>query len=337
MKLILLSLAVLSAVAVSGCKPSGSGSGSGKKKIVFVTNAVDPFWNNAAAGVRDAGPKFGVDSETIMPTEGVADQKRIIEDLLTKGVDGISVSPIDPANQNDILNTAAGRTKLITNDSDAPTSNRLLYIGMDNYKAGRMTGELVREALPQGGSVMIFIGRMEQDNSKDRRQGTIDGILGRSEDPTRFDPPGIVIEEAGFKIVGTLTDNFDRGKAKHNVEDTLSKHPDIAGMVGLFGYNPPMILEVLAQANKLRQVKVIGFDENEATLAGIQDGTVHGTVVQNPYMYGYKSVEVLSELIKGNNTVIPANKMIDIPARQIRKDNVDVFWAELKKTLGTTQ
>ena len=94
---------------------------------------------------------------------------------------------------------------------------------------------------------------------------------------------------------------------------------------------------MLAQANKLRQVKVIGFDENEATLAGIQDGTVHGTVVQNPYMYGYKSVEVLSELIKGNNAVIPANKMIDIPARQIRKDNVDVFWAELKKTLGTAQ
>lgn len=333
MKLVHLALAVLSTVAVSGCKPSASGSG--KKKIVFVTNAVDPFWNNAAAGVRDAGPKFGVDSETIMPTEGVADQKRIIEDLLTKGVDGISVSPIDPANQNDILNTAAGRTKLITNDSDAPTSNRLLYIGMDNYKAGRMTGELVREALPQGGSVMIFIGRMEQDNSKDRRQGTIDGILGRSEDSTRFDPPEIVIEEAGFRIVGTLTDNFDRGKAKYNVEDTLSKYPDIAGMVGLFGYNPPMILEVLAQANKLGQVKVIGFDENEATLAGIQEGTVHGTVVQNPYMYGYKSVEVLSELIKGNNSVIPANKMIDIPARQIRKENVDTFWAELKKTLGT--
>jgi len=335
MKLVLLSLAVLSAVAVSGCKPSGSGSG--KKKVVFVSNGVDPFWSNAAAGVRDAGPRFGVDAETIMPTEGVADQKRIIEDLLTKGVDGISVSPIDPANQNDILNTAAGRTKLITNDSDAPTSNRLVYVGMDNYKAGRMTGELVREALPQGGAVMLFIGRMEQDNAKTRRQGTIDAMLGRSEDPTRFDPPGTIIEEAGFKIVGTLTDNFDRGKTKSNVEDTLSRYPDIAGMVGLFGYNPPVILEVLAQAGKLGKVKVVGFDENEATLAGIQKGTVHGTVVQNPYMYGYKSVEVLSELIKGNNSVIPASKMIDIPARQIRKDNIDTFWAELKKTLGTAK
>ncbi len=336
MKTTLLPLLVLAACLVTGCKPSGSESGgSGRKKIVFVSNGVAAFWTIAASGVKDAGPKFGVDTETLMPVEGISDQKRIIEDLLTKGVDGISVSPIDPANQNDILNTAAARTKLITNDSDAPASNRLLYIGMDNYKAGRLCGELVREAMPQGGTVMLFIGRLEQDNAKSRRQGCIDGMLGRTEDPKRFDPPSEVIEEAGFKIVGTLTDNFDRGKTKANVEDALSKHPDLAGMVGLFAYNPPIILEVLSQAGRLGKIKVIGFDEDDATLDGIQKGTVHGTVVQNPYLYGFKSVEVLSELAKGNTAVIPAGKMIDIPARQIRRAEVDAFWADLKKTLGT--
>ena len=143
-----------------------------------------------------------------------------------------------------------------------------------------------------------------------------------------------MIEESGFKILGTLTDNFDRAKAKANVEDTLAKYPDIGGLVGLFVYNPPLILEVLSQANKLGKVKVIAFDEDDATLAGIQKGTVHGTVVQNPYMYGYKSVEVLSELAKGNTSVIPASKMIDIPARQIRKAELDAFWAELKERIG---
>ena len=51
-------------------------------------------------------------------------------------------------------------------------------------------------------------------------------------------------------------------------------------------------------------------------------------------MYGYKSVEVLSELAKGNTSVIPASKMIDIPARQIRKAELDAFWAELKERIG---
>ena len=327
---------ILAAALLGGCKPAAPAtSDPARKKIAFVSNGVASFWTIAAAGVKAAGEKFGVDAETLMPVEGITDQKRIIEDLLTRGIDGIAISPIDPVNQSDILNLAARRTKLITHDSDAPASERLLYIGMDNYKGGRLCGELVREAMPKGGTVMLFIGRLEQDNAKRRRQGCIDGMLGRSEDPQRFDPPSEVIEEAGFKIVGTLTDNFDRAKAKANAEDTLAKYPDIGGMVGLFAYNPPLILEVLTQAGKLGKVKVIAFDEDDATLAGIQKGTVDGTVVQNPYMYGYKSVEVLSELAKGNLSVIPPSKMIDIPARQIRQANVDAFWAELKERIGT--
>ena len=330
---VLPALLALSAVFFTGCKPSGP-SGSGRKKVAFVSNGVASFWTIAAAGVKAGGEKFGVDAETLMPVEGISDQKRIIEDLLTRGIDGISVSPIDPANQTEILNAAAARTKLITNDSDAPASDRLVYIGMDNYKAGRLCGDLVREAMPGGGTVMLFIGRLEQDNAKSRRQGCIDAMLGRPADPKRFDPPSNVIEEAGFKIVGTLTDNFDRGKAKANVEDTLSKYPDLAGMAGLFVYNPPIILEVLAQAGKLGKVKVIGFDEDDATLEGIRKGHIHATVVQNPYMYGFKSVEVLSELAKGNTGVIPAGKMIDIPARQIRQAEVDAFQADLKAKVG---
>lgn len=323
-------------VLLAACKPaapSRNGS-SGKLRVGFVTNAVASFWTIAAAGVKAGGEKFGVETETLMPAEGISDQKRMIEDLLTRGVDGIAVSAIDPANQTDLLNTAAKRTKLITHDSDAPASDRLLYIGMDNYKAGRLCGELVREALPNGGSVMLFIGRLEQDNAKRRREGVIDAILGRAETPGHFYPPSGVIEEKGFKILGTLTDQSDKVKGKANAEDTLAKFPDIGCMVGLFAYNPPLILQALEQAGKLGKVKVVAFDEDDATLAGVKSGAVHGTVVQNPYLYGYRSVEILSELAKGNTSVIPANKFIDIPARQIRQDTVDEFWADLKARLG---
>ena len=335
MKRTLPILLALASILVTACKPaSPAAAGQERKKVAFVTNGVASFWTIAAAGVKAGGEKFGVDAETLMPAEGIGDQKRIVEDLLTRGIDGISISPIDPTNQSDILNEAAKRTKLVTNDSDAPASDRLVYIGTDNYKAGRMCGDLVREAMPHGGTVMLFIGRLEQDNAKARRQGCIDAMLGRSEDPKRFDPPSDVIEEAGFKILGTLTDNFDRAKGKANAEDTLAKYPDIGCMVGLFAYNPPLLLEVLGQADKLGKVKVVAFDEDDATLTGIQKGNVQGTVVQNPYMYGYKSVEVLNELAKGNTSVIPASKMIDIPTRQIRAPDVDAFWADLKEKMA---
>ena len=336
----------LTAVLVgSGCGPAkapdapaaGGAAPAKKLKVAFVSNGVAAFWKIAGAGVKAAGEKLGVDAQTLMPVEGIGDQKRMIEDLLTRGVDGIAVSPIDPVNQTEFLNQAAHRAKLLTHDSEAPNSDRLVYIGMDNYKAGRLCGDLVREVLPKGGTIMIFIGRLEQDNAKRRRQGTIDAILGRPENPTNFDPPGAVLEANGYKILGTLTDQFDPAKGKANAEDTLAKYPDISCLVGLFAYNPPLMLEALSQAGKLGKVKVVAFDEDNATLEGIKKGTVHGTVVQNPYMYGYKSVEILTGVLRGEAGVIPAAKFIDIPARQIRQDSVEAFWADLKAKVGGGQ
>jgi ribose transport system substrate-binding protein len=272
-----------------------------------------------------------------MPAEGISDQKRMIEDLLTRGIDGIALSPIDPANQTELINVASKKAKVITHDSDAPKSERLLYIGMDNYKAGRMCGELVREAMPTGGTIMIFIGRLEQDNAKRRRQGVIDAVLGRSEDSSRFDETSAVLEGNGFKILGTLTDQFDRAKGKANAEDALAKYPDLGCMVGLFAYNPPLILEALSQSNKLGKVKLVAFDEDDATLDGIEKGSVYGTVVQDPYMYGYKSVEVLSGLLNGKPAAVGADKFLDIPARKILKENVGTFRTELKTRLGAGQ
>ena len=105
-------------------------------------------------------------------------------------------------------------------------------------------------------------------------------------------------------------------------------------MVGLFAYNPPLILEALKQAGRIGEVKVIGFDEDEVTLQGIRNDSVHGTVVQDPYEYGKRSIEILDALSKGDTSVIPENKFVDIPARQIRKDNVDAFWSDLNSKLG---
>jgi len=338
----LLGLLSISLGACNKSAPTEGGaaspaSGEKTKKIAFVTNGVASFWTIAAAGVKAAAQEFKIDAQTLMPAEGISDQKRMIEDLLTRGIDGIALSPIDPTNQTELINIAAKKAKVITHDSDAPQSERLLYIGMDNYKAGRMCGEMVREAMPKGGTIMIFIGRLEQDNAKRRRQGVIDAVLGRPDDSNHFDETSAVLEGNGFKILGTLTDQFDRAKGKANAEDALAKYPDLGCMVGLFAYNPPLILEALSQSNKLGTVKLVAFDEDDATLDGIQKGNVFGTVVQDPYMYGYKSVEVLAGLLNGKPAPGGAEKFLDIPARKIRKENVVEFRTQLKTRLGATQ
>lgn len=302
--------------------------------LAYVTNGIAPFWVIAEAGAEQAGRDLGVRVSVHMPVEGLTDQKRILEDLLTLGADGIAVSAIDPVNQVDLLDHVAARTPLITHDSDAPESVRLCYVGMDNYIAGRMAGALVREAVPDGGDVCLFVGRLEQDNARRRRQGVIDELLGRTPDAERYDPPGTVVEGNGYRILGTLTDQFDLAAGKANAEDALARHPDLDCMVGLFAYNPPMILEALARAGRTGSVKVVGFDEADETLAGILAGSVHGTVVQDPYQYGYRSIEILAALAAGDRSVIPASGFVDIPARQIRAEDARRFWDELNARSG---
>lgn len=320
-------------VAVSFFGISCQEKGPAAKRYAFITNGVAEFWTIAEAGANKAGEDLGVDVSVLMPGS-LTDQKQMVEDAITRGVDGIAVSPIDSKNQTDMLNRAAKATRLVTHDSDAPDSDRLAYTGMDNYTAGRLCGQLVKEALPDGGEVMVLIGRMEQDNSRKRRQGVIDELLDRPVDPERFDPPDAELKGEKFTILGTMTDGFDLARAKANAEDALSRYPDIDGMIGLFAYNPPAILQALEQGGKLNKVKVIGFDEDSQTLAGIQKGIVYGTVVQNPYEYGYQSVKILNALAAGDESVLADGDFISIPGRQIRKDNVDEFWADLKSKTG---
>jgi len=333
----------------TGGKDGETGEGTGEEKttqspdgetkapprIAFVTNQVADFWNIAKAGCLDAQKDFDIEVDVRMPAKAaVPDQKQIVEDLVSDGIDAIAISPLDATNQKAWLNEIALKVPLITHDSDAPGSDRIMYIGMDNYLAGRMVGDLVKEALPDGGEVMLFIGRLEQNNSKLRRQGVIDVLLGRETRPDEFDPVEGELKGDKYTILDTLLDTGSQPVCKQKAADALNAFPNVDAMVGLFEYNPPAIYQALKQAGRLGEVKIIGFDENELTLQAIKDGDCVGTVVQNPYMYGYESMRVLKAILDGDNSVVPDSKFIDIPARAITASNVDEFWDDLKAKKG---
>ncbi len=318
-------------ILVSGCAPQ-----SEKKPLVgFITNGIASFWVIADKGARDAAEEFGVEVEVMMPSDGTAaDQRRMVQDLLARGAGGIAITPLDPANQMGLLSEIAQNAHLITHDSDAPESARLVYIGMDNYEAGRMCGRLLKRAMPGGGTVVLFVGRAGQLNADLRRQGVIDELMDRSIDNTRRDPVDAHIEGARYTVLDTRVDQFDFARAKAQAEDALARYPDLDAMVGLFVYNPVQILEAVREAGKLGQVTIVGFDEDDVVLQAIQEGTIAGTVVQNPYRYGYESVRVLAALARGDRSVLPENQFIDIPARTVTQINVVAFREELKALIG---
>src|SRR6476646_2221608 len=145
-----LSMTLLLCALLCGCgkseKEAGTQVAGGqqkKLKLAFVSNNASSFWTIARAGCDDAQKELGnvlVDFR-IPPAGTAAEQRQILDDLAAKGIDGIAVSPIDPANQTEFLNKIASQTLLICHDSDAPESKRVCYIGTDNTAAGVEAGK----------------------------------------------------------------------------------------------------------------------------------------------------------------------------------------------------
>ena len=317
---------LLFTLLIVACQPAPSGTntsgGAGTKhKLAFVTNNASDFWTIARKGTEKAAKDIpNIEVEFRIPSDGTAaEQQRVIDDLLAKGIHGIAISPVDPKNQTAMLNRAASQTLVVTQDSDAPDSNRSCYIGTDNVAAGRQAGELVKEALPQGGKIMVFVGVLDAANAQQRYQGLKEALAG-----------------SNVQIIDVRTDNTERVRAKANAADTLVNYPDIAGMVGLWSYNGPAILGAVREANKLDKVKIIAFDEEDETLTGIKDGAIYATVVQQPFEFGYKSMELMSKVLNGDKSGIPASKQIFVPTIAVKKADVEEFIKKINGLRGRT-
>ena len=315
--------ALATAIIFAACTNPGTnnsgGAAGGKHKLAFVTNNASDFWAIARKGTEKAAKEIpGIDVEFRITSDGTAaEQQRVVDDLLAKGIHGIAISPVDPANQTPMLNRAASQALVVTQDSDAPNSNRTCYIGTDNVEAGRQAGRLLREALPQGGKVMVFVGVLDAENARQRNQGLNEAIQG-----------------SNIQILDVRTDNTDRVRAKSNAADTLVNHPDIAGLVGLWSYNGPAILSAVKEANKVDKVKIIAFDEEDETLSGIKDGAIYATVVQQPFEFGFRSMELMAKYLNGDKSVVPASKQIFVPTIAVKKADIEEFQRKINTLRG---
>jgi ribose transport system substrate-binding protein len=310
---------VLVASCTTNTGPTNSGSTTGNLRLAFVTNNTSDFWTIARKGTEKADTELNdVTVEFRIPSDGTAaEQKRLLDDLLAKGVDGIAVSPVDPDNQTQALNETAKRALVVTQDSDAPKSDRAFYVGTDNVAAGRVAGGLIKEALPQGGKIMLFVGKLDARNAQERSQGIRETLQGTN-----------------IEILDIRTDDTDRVRAKSNVSDTLVRHPDVAALVGLWSYNGPAILNAVQDANKAGQVKIIAFDEEDETLTGVKQGAIYATVVQQPFEFGYQAIKLMQQYLKGDKSTVPASKQIFIPTLVIKQDNVDEFTKKINELRG---
>ncbi|WP_333815562.1 sugar-binding protein [Tabrizicola sp.] len=309
----------ISVLALAVALSSTAGFAQEKKTLAFVVNGASDFWKLAEAGVKKAQEELpNYDLQLKYPEQAAAAiQQRLMDDLVAAGVAAIMVSAVDPKNSTEALNRIGGQVPLFTTDSDAPDTNRVAYIGSSNTDAGKQAGEIAKKAMPDGGKCIGFVGLLGADNARER----IDGMKA-------------ALEGSNVELIDVRGDDIDMTRAKRNVEDALAANPDIDCMVGFYSYNPPRIYEVLKEAGKLGAVTVVAFDEDPITLGGVREGSIAGTVVQQPYEWGYQGMKLMAAYLEDDSSGIPADKLVIVPTAIIDKDNVDAFEAELKARIG---
>ena len=233
-----------------------------KPKIAVITNCAVDFSAIVGKGAISAAKYFNAEVDFRMPAlMTAAEQNKVIEDLVVRGVQGFAISVVDSANQTSVLNRIIpDSVYFITQDGDLGIgSKRKCYLGTDNVQAGWRVGRLVRETIPNGGKIVIFVGKLDVSNARERRQGVIAAVAGISQAECK----GTNAQELANKpypvnlgkyiLVDTKTDNVDKEKCYANVLDTLIKHPEVNCLVGLWGYNvPAMIAGVKREKRKTK-------------------------------------------------------------------------------------
>jgi len=290
--------------ATTAGAPSGSGSGSsGPKRLIFITNGDDPYWDACNAGLIEGAKQFGIESQglRVVMEKNNATAQGQIEKLRQLGsqsdVAGVAISVIQAENAaivEEMKNLAAKGVKVITVDSDVNRETyrdaRLFFIGTDNIEGGRLLGTAARTLLEgrgkTSGGYVQFAGFTDNDNARARMNGFKEAIGG------------------GFTEADRMSDEMDLSKARDNVRTALVNHPDLTALVGIWAYNAPAIAEVAMERGVRDRLTIITFDAQAAALNHMAEGKIDAMVVQNPFDMGVQTVRLLRAMLAGDEATV---------------------------------
>jgi len=282
--------------AGNGATPSAAtGADSGAKRLIFITNSDDPFWDACNAGLIEGARRSGIAAKglRVVMEKNNATAQGQIEKLRQLGsqsdVAGVAISVIQAENAaivEEMKNLAAKGVPVITVDGDVNRTMfpdaRPFYIGTDNVVGGRLLGAAARKLLEargqKTGGYVQFAGFTDNDNARARMNGFKEAV------------------GASFKEVDRMSDEMDLSKARDNVRTALVNHPDLVSLVGIWAYNAPAIAEVAQERGVRDRLTIITFDAQAAALNHMADGRIDAMVVQNPFEMGIQTVRLLEAM-----------------------------------------
>ena len=309
--------------ADSSVSPASATCGEDGKNYTFaiVPRALNnPVFDITKTGAEDRAAELGnVTIDWVGPTTSdAAAQAQLVDQLVTKGADGIVVYVNEPgALKGSIDRAADAGIPVLTWGADSPDSKRFALLGIDQVAAGRQAGELMAKGMPNGGKIAVLTGTPGSLDIEQRVKGFMEGIASNPK----------------IEVVATDPDYDDVQKAVQIVEQRINATPDLAGyfFAGMWPFFADLTSLPTLKAFVSKGGYVTSLDSLPGALNAVSEGYANSLVGYSWWNFGRTAVDILCQKVSGA-TDIPAN--VNTPTYIVDETNIDEYQAKQKSTDG---
>lgn len=322
----LLSLLSAGALALSGCAQNStadssgsSGSSSAKPYVAMVAKGFSQsYWVSVNHGAKDAAEKYGVELSFTGPdTDSQVDKQATqLQNAIDKAPDVVAVAPLDEAALAAPLASAkSANIPVIAFDTGfTDESIATATIATDNYAAGAEAAKHFIELTGGKGTFGVIAHSQTDATSTERRDGFLDYIAKNAPEMT---------------LAGSVQySNADQAIAENLASTMIQANPDIKG---IFATNEASVTGAATAVEAAQKsgstIVLVGFDSGKAQQQYVRDGVIAGSISQNPYQIGYKTIETAAAIVKGESV----EKEIDSGMLWYDASNIDD--AEIQRAL----
>jgi ribose transport system substrate-binding protein len=314
MKTTKIFLAIFLAFVFAHCGGPGDNDRTGIDTETQIEIAVIPkgttheFWKSIHAGAMQAASELGVSILWKGPQkeDDRAQQITVVEDFISRGIDGIVLAPLDDrALMRPVRDAVREKIPVVIIDSDLQGEDFISFVATDNYKGGVLAARRMGELLRGEGDIFMIRYQAGSASTMKREAGFQDTM------EKEFSGVNFLVRD---QYAGSTTET-----AYQLTENLLNRFPDVDGIFCPNESSTFGSLRALQEAGKAGKITFIGFDSSPKLVQGLKDGHIQGLVLQNPVKMGYLGVRQMVLHIQGQ----PVEKRIDTGVYMVTKENME--------------
>ena len=264
-------------------------------------NDTDPYWLAIETGIKEAARDYQVAVEYASPkfSDFESHYEKLDVAVLSR-VDGIITYGYTDDKFTKLIDRAVAiGLPLVTVESDNAASMRNAFIGTSSYRLGEEAADLLVKATGGKGKILLVRKYSEAGNSLDESL-RVDGFVNQLRSYRSLE---IIDREVNLEDAETL---------ESVIGQAMQQDPEIEAIYTPNSVDTIDASKYIVNKNLVGQVVVIGIGNSKEAIHYIKRGIIYGTVMSDPYLMGYKSIEMLIQVSENRNITVVADTGLKI-------------------------